>query len=464
MLELHFGILLKKINVEYDGELCEVYEVVDYAEGVIFNNINNDAVFHIITGTLSGKKVFTELHKKAEYCVYLQNVDNAIVSNNNEIRFSEIQKKYLKERNGYYFREGVDGQLHTVNDKELLRCLEKQRKKSKFDEKTFEGNTDIATMYKNIKKTIISQDEQIMQILTALFKNQKVINSNLDTDLIAKLKENVLIYGSTGTGKTEILKRIAKLYEIPLVIEDATSLSETGYAGRNITDMLEDLYAATDGKIELAEKGILVIDEFDKLAEKAESSNSYVSRSGVQRSLLKLLDGTTFYLKNGKFDTSKLTIVALGAFTGIIEGDDYSEVTTDHFIKYGVMRELIGRFSKAIPMNLIKKEDIIKILKESDFSPLNTYAKLFEMLNVKFEYNDDFVEYIAELAIQKQSGARSLKVVFDNCISSALFRIFAGEYASISLVRPLGKDDKAYVLTKAKLKDKFHLPFKQNAT
>ena len=105
-------------------------------------------------------------------------------------------------------------------------------------------------------------------------------------------------------------------------------------------------------------------------------------------------------------------------------------------MKYGIMRELIGRFSKTIAMNPLSKEDIIKILKESDFSPLNTYKKLFDMLEVNFDFSDEFIEYIAELAITKQSGARSLKTVFDDCISSALFRIFAGEYSSISLVKP----------------------------
>lgn len=328
-------------------------------------------------------------------------------------------------------------------------------------------------MYLSIKKTIISQDEQIMQILTALFKNQKVVNSDLDMDLIAKLKENILIYGSTGTGKTEILKRISKLYNIPLVIEDATSLSETGYQGRNITDMLEDLYLAADNDIDLAEKGILVIDEFDKLAEKSEDNNSHVSRLGVQRSLLKLLDGSLFYFDDKKFDTSKLTVVALGAFTGIIDDkklnkntigfgnniirekvncDDYSKVSSNDFINYGIMRELIGRFSKTIAMNPLTKEDIIKILKESDFSPLNAYKKLFDMLEVEFDFTDEFIEYIAEQAISKQSGARSLKTVFDDCISSALFRIFAGEYSSISLVKPNDENNKPYVLTKKILK------------
>lgn len=196
-----------------------------------------------------------------------------------------------------------------------------------YDDAILKNDTDISQMYSNIKETIVSQDEQIMQILTSLFKNQKVINSSLSLDMIAKLKENIIVYGSTGTGKTEILKRIANIYKIPIVIEDATSLSETGYVGRNIEDMLENLYAAAGEDIEKAQKGILVIDEFDKLAESGKSFD-HISRIGVQRSLLKLLDGPAFYFKGKKFDTSKLSIVALRAFTGIVESDDYSNVST----------------------------------------------------------------------------------------------------------------------------------------
>ena len=303
-------------------------------------------------------------------------------------------------------------------------------------------------MYSSIKRTIISQDEQIMQILTSLFKNQKVVESNLSIDLIAKLKENILIYGPTGTGKTEILKRISKLYDIPIVIEDATLLSETGYQGRKITDMLEDLCFAANGDVKKAEKGILVIDEFDKLAEKIGDSESHVSRIGVQRSLLKLLDGALFYFNNKQFDSSKLTIVGIGAFTKITKEENYKKLTTDDFVNYGIMRELIGRFSKTIAMNQLNKEDIIKILKKSDFSPLNTYKKLFEMLQVQFDFNDEFIEYIAEIALAKKSGARGLKTVFDDCLSSALFKIFAGEYSKISLIKPNSVNEKPYVLNK----------------
>ena len=456
MSSLRIGYLFKKKYIDYQEKKYEIFEFVDYVSGIGFTNTNNNDICNVLSGNNAGvyASFINEDANEGEYVFLSDDIDKAIEDNGNRVDFIAIRKNRISSTAKYYLRNDKSTGLTQLLNKDLISYLQKKDKKgqSDFDEGEFEKTSDISSMYSSIKKTIISQDEQIMQILTALFKNQKVVNSDLDMDLIAKLKENILIYGSTGTGKTEILKRISKLYNIPIVIEDATALSETGYQGRKITDMLEDLCLAADNDIELAEKGILVIDEFDKLAEKSGDSQSHVSRLGVQRSLLKLLDGTLFYFDDKKFDTSKLTVVGLGAFTGITKGDDYKQLTTDDFMKYGIMRELIGRFSKTIAMNPLSKEDIIKILKESDFSPLNTYKKLFDMLEVNFDFSDEFIEYIAELAITKQSGARSLKTVFDDCISSALFRIFAGEYSSISLVKPDDENNKPYVLTKTKEK------------
>ena len=455
MANLTLGYIFKKKYVNYQGRKNEIFEFMDYVSTISFTNTNHNEMCNILSGKYAGEYASTiNIYGNEEDYVFIpDNLTKAIEDNYNSVNFVEIRQKRIAKTSRYYLRDKHgDGLTQLVNG-DLINYLNKcSSKKSDFDEDVFEKSTDISTMYSSIKKTIISQDEQIMQILTALFKNQKVVDSELDIDLIAKLKENILIYGSTGTGKTEILKRISKLYEIPIVIEDATSLSETGYQGRKITDMLEDLCLAANGDIKLAEKGILVIDEFDKLAEKSGDNESHVSRLGVQRSLLKLLDGSLFYFDNKQFDSSRLTIVGAGAFTGITNGDDYKHLTNDDFIRYGIIRELIGRFSKTITMNPLEREDIIKILKYSDFSPLNTYKKLFELLQVEFEYSDDFVEYIAELAVAKNSGARSLKTVFDNCISSALFRIFAGEYTGISLVKPENENDNPYVLTKAKEK------------
>lgn len=426
-----------------DGKKQIYYEKIDCAYGFwyIFNNIGKS--FIVLTGKIAGEAINSNsIYKYSSF----KTLDELCAENGdfnyNAFRSMSEYQNYI----GDYFTYDYHKKLFTrITDQDLLQKIRGTTKD--YDYTILNNDKDISKMYSAIKKTIISQDEQIMQILTSLFKNQKVINSSLDLDIIAKLKENIIVYGSTGTGKTEILKRIANLYKIPIVIEDATSLSEIGYVGRDIIDMLENLYLAAGQDIEKAQKGILVIDEFDKLAEKDKSSKDHVSRIGVQRSLLKLLDGSTFYFKNKKFDTSRLSIVALGAFTGIVDNDDYSNVSSTDFVNYGIMRELMGRFSKLIAMNSLSKEDIKKILTESDFSPLNTYRLLFESMNIEFSYDEDFIDYIAEKAIALNSGARSLKTVFDDTISSAMFRIFAGEYSAINLTRPTN-DERPYILTK----------------
>lgn len=446
MLDLKIGFLFKKRSVVYEMEIFEIFELEDYVVGISFTNIDGEKRCNILSGKQKGGYACLDYNANSEYIFEPDDLVNAIKSNDDDVNFNSIRIKQLSKPK-YYLKNSKNLSLERIIRQDLINYLQQLDNLEENEKMTsFEPN-NIIDMYTSIKKTIIAQDEQIKKILTSLFKNQKVVNSNFDLDLIAKLKENILVYGPTGTGKTEILKRISKLFGIPIVIEDATSLSEIGYEGRNVTDMLDDLCLAADGNIELAEKGILVIDEIDKLAEKLLATKSHVSRVGVQRSLLKLLDGATLYYNNKKFDTSKLTIVGLGAFTGIIDNDEYGKITENDFIEYGIMRELIGRFSKKIAMNPLKKEDFKRILIESDFSPLNTYKKMFDMLQVKYDFDDEFLEYISNLALEKQSGARSLKTLLDDCISGALFDVFTGEYSRISLVKP--KDDNQhYILTK----------------
>ena len=446
MANINIGYLLKKRNIKYNNRNIEIFEFIDYVTGITFCNKDKINRCNIISGNYSGiyASFMSKLHNEEEYVFVSDNLENSIKNNDNKVNFREIKTKKMNNTSKYYIRDLNGTDLVKVVNNDLLDYL---NKKNEFDESDINNSSDIASMYSKIKETIISQDEQIMQILTTLFKNQKIVNSQLNSDLVSKLKENIIIYGPTGTGKTEILKRISKIYNIPIVIEDATSLSETGYIGRNITDMLEDLYHASDNNIKLAQKGILVIDEFDKLAEKQEYGKSHVSREGVQRSLLKLLDGSLFYFNNIKFDTSKLTIIGLGAFTGITSDNNYKNITSQDFINYGIMRELIARFSKTIPMNHLSKDSIIKIIKESNFSPINTYRELFKLLNIEYDFDDSFIDYIAEISVLQKNGARSIKTIFDNCISSALFKIFAGEYSSIKLVAP-EENGNAYILKK----------------
>lgn len=456
--------IFEKKEFVIDGKEQTYYEKIDVAYGFRYNFSNSGLGFCVLTGKIAGETINSKsIYNYSSF----KTLNELCAENNRTYNYDHFMENYHNYIGEYYTYDSDEKMFTRITDEDLLQKIRGNTKD--YDDTILNNDTDISQMYSTIKKTIISQDEQIMQILTSLFKNQKVVNSSFSLDMIAKLKENIIVYGPTGTGKTEILKRISKLCKIPIVIEDATSLSETGYIGRKITDMLENLYLAANKDIEKAQKGILVIDEFDKLAETAKSDKDHVSRIGVQRSLLKLLDGSTFYFNNKRFDTSRLSVVALGAFTGIIDEkkqnngnaigfennnarekanyDDYSKISNDDFVKYGIMRELMGRFSKLVAMNSLSKEDIKKILIESDFSPINTYKLLFDSMNIDFSYDEDFIEYIAEKAMALNSGARSLKTVFDDTISGAMFRIFAGEYSAIKLTSP-NNEGKSYILTK----------------
>ena len=350
--------------------------------------------------------------------------------------FKQILEKYKSGIGKFYTWNFEKKDFEEITDEKFLA---KQKK-----EKVNPNDLDILKMYDDIKETIIAQDEQVKQVLASIYKNQKIINSSLDDETISKLKENIIVYGPTGTGKTEILSQIAKLCNVPIVIEDVTSFSETGFVGRDVSEMLGDLYSKAGMDLEFAEKGIIVIDEFDKIAEDGMSGNTEgPSRVGVQRSLLKLLDGGIINFREDNddgamidFNTSKLTIVALGAFSGIKKNDDYSDISTKDFINYGIMREVMGRFSKLVSMNAFSKDEYKRILLESKLSPLNTYKKLFEEMKIEFTYDDDLIDYIADEAVALDCGARSLKTVFDGIISDSLFDLFAGNSKEVHLTRP----------------------------
>lgn len=228
MPNLKVGYLFKKKYITYQKKKYEVFEFVDYATGISFTNTQHNDICNILSGNNAGvyASIINENANEGEYVFLIDDIDSAVKDNDNSVNFAEIRKKRIQSTAKYYLRNNGTGLTRLLN-KDLISYIEKDNKsQSDFDEDEFEKTSDISSMYSSIKKTIISQDEQIMQILTALFKNQKVVNSDLDMDLIAKLKENILIYGSTGTGKTEILKRISKLYNIPIVVEDATALSK----------------------------------------------------------------------------------------------------------------------------------------------------------------------------------------------------------------------------------------------
>ena len=199
------AIILEKKECIIDGKKQTYYERQEPCVGFYYDFSNDGRNFIVLTGKLAGETIDSN---SIYSCVNFKTLDDLCVENNRVYNYDKFMSEY-REYIGEYYTLDSNNTFSRITDQELL---EKIRGKAKeYDDTILNNNTDISQMYSAIKKTIISQDEQIMQILTSLFKNQRVINLSLGLDMIAKLKENIIVYGSTGTGKTEILKRIANI-------------------------------------------------------------------------------------------------------------------------------------------------------------------------------------------------------------------------------------------------------------
>ena len=417
---------------------------------------------YILTGDYKGKTLKELNDFNTDYDVIfhhsMSGTGTININNAEDLDFDKVREMMLAINDKYYLVDPKDVNRRLIRlpaelALETLKILD-----CAFDrhENTLQEENNIVSLYKEIKNTIVGQDEQVKKILTTLYQNELINNEYEDNRL--GLKKHLLICGPTGTGKTETIRRIADNYDKAIAIVNATSYSETGYVGESVEDMLASLYYAADGDLDVAQEGILVIDEIDKLAEDG-GKKSHVSRLGVQRSLLKILEGNIMNVNimDGKlatvisFDTSKLTVIGLGAFAGIIKQEkkialgfnsvssndmedvDYSKITSKDFVDYGMLPELMGRFTSRVYMHTLKKEDLRNILLFSNESPLILYKEYFKNLNIEFSYDDDFIDEVAEGAYNLDLGARGLKVVLDDIISPYLFEVYAGNIKKIYL-------------------------------
>lgn len=417
---------------------------------------------YILTGDYKGKTLKELNDFNTDYDVIfhhsMSGTGTININNVEDLDFDKVREMMLAINDKYYLVDPKDVNRRLIRlpaelALETLKILD-----CAFDrhENTLQEENNIVSLYKEIKNTIVGQDEQVKKILTTLYQNE-LINNEYEDNLLG-LKKHLLICGPTGTGKTETIRRIADNYDKAIAIVNATSYSETGYVGESVEDMLASLYYAADGDLDVAQEGILVIDEIDKLAEDG-GKKSHVSRLGVQRSLLKILEGNIMNVNiiDGKlasvisFDTSKLTVIGLGAFAGIIkpekkialgfnsvssndkEDANYSKITSKDFVDYGMLPELMGRFTSRVYMHTLKKEDLRNILLFSNESPLILYKEYFKNLNIEFSYDDDFIDEVAEGAYNLDLGARGLKVVLDDIISPYLFEVYAGNIKKIHL-------------------------------
>lgn len=316
---------------------------------------------------------------------------------------------------------------------------------------------DAFSIKQHLDKHVIGQARAKIALSVAISNHYKRINGDPPKD-IEVAKSNVLMIGPTGSGKTLLAKSVAKYLNVPFVVADATSLTEAGYVGDDVETMIAMLLAMSDGDIELAEKGIVFIDEIDKIARKGESTSITrdVSGEGVQQALLKLVEGTKCRVsvlgkrKNPnsetiEVDTKNILFIAGGAFVGLNEilrsrvigssigfgaevkskdtSVDLSLVTPDDLTKFGMIPEFIGRFTTTVSLEELNKPELIRILTQIKNSFIDQYKYIFSLDQVKLEFTLEAIDQIAENCIVLKTGARGLHSEVERVLLPHMFHI-----------------------------------------